>query len=161
LPADYLTEQLADFANGTRQQPAMAAIAKALPIDARVSVATYFASLPAPTTAVQHPSTNPIGEELALHGNWNEDVPACVACHGDQGSGVGNRFPPLAGQPVTYLRAQLDAWKNGKRPPGPLGLMSDVARRLGDQEVDAVSTYFASLPPLATRVSQDAQGAVR
>ncbi|MFT4065575.1 c-type cytochrome [Paraburkholderia sp.] len=165
LPSGYLQEQLADFAAGTRQQTVMSTIAKALPMDARESVAKYFASLPAPSGAngAQKPvQANPTGERLALIGNWKEGVPACVSCHGDAGSGVGEQFPALAGQPAAYLRAQLVAWKHGARSPGPLGLMSTIAGKLSDSEADAAADYFASLPAAAhASASPPAQGAAR
>lgn len=167
LPSRYLEEQLADFAAGTRQQAVMSAIAKALPANARASVAQYFASLPVPAEANAAPApaqttvASTIGAQLALNGNWNEGVPACVSCHGDAGSGVGDRFPAIAGQPAAYLHAQLVAWKNGTRSTGPLGLMSTVARKLTDNEADAAAGYFAALPASASRVARPAEGTAR
>jgi cytochrome c553 len=151
LSANYLAAQLNDFASGARQQPVMAPIAKAMPEDARANVAAYFASLPALDAASASASSSAVkpdaaGEQLALHGNWKSGVPACVSCHGDHGSGVGDAFPALAGQSAAYIKTQLAAWKAGTRAPGPLGLMRDIARRLSDQEADAAATYFASLP---------------
>ncbi len=35
--------------------------------------------------------------------------------------------------------AQLKAWQQGKRPPGPLGLMPAVARRLGLSDIAVVA----------------------
>jgi cytochrome c553 len=161
LPAGYLAEQLADFASGARRNAVMSPIANALSADARASVARYFASLPVPAAAAQEPTQSAApqagatGEALALNGDWKNDVPACVSCHGDQGSGIGDHFPALTGQPASYLRAQLAAWKSGTRAPGPLGLMGSIARKLSDTQADAVAAYFASLPSSAQRVSQD------
>jgi cytochrome c553 len=163
LAGGYLAAQLNDFASNARQQPVMTPIAKGMTPEARANVAAYFASLAAPSSAsasAQKPDA--AGEQLALHGNWKNGVPACVSCHGDQGSGVGDAFPALAGQPAVYIKTQLAAWKAGTRAPGPLGLMSAIAKRLSDQEADSVATYFASLPAVAQDAQQSAtQGAAR
>ncbi|KXU84644.1 hypothetical protein CR51_41590 [Caballeronia megalochromosomata] len=162
LSASYLTAQLNDFASGARQQPVMAPIAKGMTPDARASVSAYFASLPAPvSTSTSAPKPDALGEQLALHGNWKNGVPACVSCHGDQGSGVGDAFPAIAGQPAAYIKAQLAAWKTNTRAPGPLGLMSAVAKRLSDKEADAAATYFASLPAAQHAPENGTQGAAR
>jgi cytochrome c553 len=163
LSAAYLASQLNDFASGARQQPVMAPIAKGMTPDARASVAAYFAALPAPAAASpQTQKPDAIGEQLALHGNWKNGVPACVSCHGDQGSGVGDAFPAIAGQPAAYIKTQLAAWKAGTRAPGPLGLMSAIAKRLSDTEADAAATYFASLPATAQPAPETVkQGAAR
>ena len=155
LSSGYLATQLADFASGARQNAVMAPIAKAMQPDARTSVSEYFASLPAPSVSSQPAQlADALGKEIALHGIWKNDVPACVACHGEQGSGVGDVFPALSGQPAAYIKAQLSAWKAGTRTAGPLGLMGDIARRLSDNEADAVAAYFASLPAAAQRISE-------
>jgi cytochrome c553 len=64
---------------------------------------------------------------------------------------VGPDFPALTGQSALYLSNQLTAWKTGTRPPGPMGLMTVVAKKLSDAEVSAVAEHFASLPTGATR----------
>jgi cytochrome c553 len=155
LSSGYLAAQLADFASGARQNAVMAPIARAMPPGARADIANYFASLPVPSASSQSAQqVDVLGKEIALHGNWKNDVPACVSCHGDQGSGVGDAFPALSGQPAAYIKAQLSAWKAGTRAPGPLGLMGDIARRLSNKEADAAASYFASLPATSQHVSQ-------
>ncbi|MFX1688316.1 c-type cytochrome [Paraburkholderia sp. A2RI-6] len=69
-----------------------------------------------------------------------------MQCHGPGGAGVGAAFPPLAGQPAAYIEAQLNAWKNGKRPPGTLALMPAVASKLSDADMHAVALYYAQQP---------------
>ena len=59
--------------------------------------------------------------------------------------GVGASFPPLAGQSSEYLSAQFDAWRQGTRKNDPQALMGHIARALSDDEVRAVSEYFAGL----------------
>ena len=61
------------------------------------------------------------------------------------GSGVGAQFPPLAGLPAAYIAEQLQAWKAGSRPPGPLALMAGVAKKLSDAEISAVAAYYEKI----------------
>ena len=144
LSRTYILSQLAAFASGERESLVMTPIAKGLSAsDAEVS-ATYFAGLPGFTDAMA-PAQAGVGRALALRGRWSAGIPACVSCHGPAGVGVGPDFPPLAGQPVAYIRAQLLAWQHGKRPAGPLGLMQVVARRLTATDIEAVAAWFGAV----------------
>ena len=146
LPAAYIRAQLSAFADGQRENPVMAPLAKSLNADEAQVVSLYFAGLPAPDLPNSAPPADGPGALLALDGRWSAKLPPCVACHGPGGSGVGTSFPPLAGQPAPYLEAQLEAWQQGKRQPGPLGLMQAVARRLSPSDIAAVSRWFAAQP---------------
>lgn len=144
------------MANGSRASPVMAATAKALDPAQQQAVADYYASLPSPldidrlaATAMHPVKPADTGAWLATRGAWDKNVPACNQCHGPGGIGVGDNFPSLAGQPAAYIAGQLRAWRQGQRPPGPLGLMPAVATRLTDAEIDAVSAYYAGLPKAA------------
>lgn len=146
-PAAYLAKQIADFRSGARMNPVMQPIATALS-DAEVSaVAASLAAMPGPTVkeAGRADAAVGAGAKLALRGAWDRNVPECVACHGPGGVGVGASFPPLAGQSSEYLSAQLDAWRQGTRKNDPQALMGHIARALSDDEVRAVSEYFAGL----------------
>lgn len=155
LNADYLRHQLDAFADGTRQNAVMTPVAKALCVDQRKAVAAFYAGLPWKATA-QSDAAKPdaLGQKIAQQGRASKDVesslPACDACHGPGGTGVGASFPALAGQPRRYLEGQLRAWQQGTRPSGTLGVMASVAKRLSDEELAAVSRYFASLTPRST-----------
>jgi cytochrome c553 len=147
LSAAYLSEQLAAFAAGKRQNAVMEPVAKALSRDDSEAVAVYFSGLPAPAglPAADRKDIAPAdtGAWLATRGRWDVEVPACAQCHGPAGVGVPPTFPPLAGQPAAYLAGQLLAWKKGLRPPGPMGLMPAIAGRLSDTDITAVATYYA------------------
>ena len=161
LGAPYMERQLAAFADGTRFSDVMMPIAKALSVADRVEVSAYYAALPAPaapaaaqpTGSASAPAAAPasaaIGGTLATRGRWADMLPACDQCHGPGGRGVGPDFPALAGQSAIYLANQLTAWKTGARPPGPMGLMAVVAKKLSETEVSAVAEHYASLPAKA------------
>lgn len=149
LPADYLQRQLDDFAGGRRQNPIMLPIAKALSTDELRALAHYYEILPTQAAAVTAADTSDatVGRLLAERGRWDEDVPACSRCHGNDGSGIGQNFPALAGQSSLYMVNQLRAWQKGTRDPGPLGLMGAIAKQLSDADVHAVADYFSRLSP--------------
>lgn len=66
----------------------------------------------------------------------------CVACHGPGGKGAG-AIPPLAGRSADQLYAAMKAFKDGSRPAT---VMDRHAKGYSDEELRAVSEYFASLP---------------
>jgi cytochrome c553 len=148
LDPAYFEEQLASFANGSRENAVMQPIAKALSKDEGEALANYYAKMPVPAAASTSakPKDNTLGKQLALRGRWSKQVPACVACHGPHGVGVGAHFPPLAGQPASYLINQLSAFKKGTRHNGPLGLMKHVAENLSGKDMQAVAHWFAAQP---------------
>ena len=143
----YLQAQLDAFANGSRINAVMQPMAKNLTTTERQAVALYFSQLPAPFAASDpvQPAPSDTGAWLATRGRWTDQVPACAQCHGPGGSGVGEQFPPLAGLSAGYITGQLQAWKAGSRPPGPLALMPGIAKKLSDAEVTAVATYYEKL----------------
>lgn len=144
----YLLKQLKEFAGGQRKNPQMEPIAAALSEQQMRDVANYYASLPGwrakSDTSQPHDTT---GYHLATRGNWDEGIPACFACHGAGGSGIPPHFPALAGQPGSYTRSQLEAWKTGKRDNDPQGLMKSIAARMSEAEVAAASAYFEHPTP--------------
>jgi len=147
LPSQYLLKQLRDFTSGTRSSPVMAPIAAALTEAERQAVAAYVEKLPAPAARKvdRVEKADGAGEVLALRGAWERNVPECVSCHGPGGVGVGDHFPPLSGQPASYLSAQLEAWRAGTRRNDPDDLMGHIARSLTEPEARAVAEYFEGL----------------
>lgn len=148
LDAAYIAKQLHDFTTAQRDNPLMSPIAKALSDEEVNALAVYFAKMSPPEPAAQSPDNAELiqaGKMLAEQGNWPSNVPACVACHGADGGGIGEHFPALAGQHASYIEQQLNAWRNGQRSNDPNELMKGVALRLSDAEIKAVSAFFASL----------------
>lgn len=153
LSAGYLSKQLHDFRSGARTSPVMQPLAKALTEDEISAVTATLAAMPASKTLATsraQPAVG-VGERLALRGAWERQVPECVSCHGPGGAGVGQAFPPLAGQPATYLAAQLNAWREGTRHNDPNDLMGHIAKSLSAEEVTAVADYFANLSQKGVR----------
>lgn len=147
LSQAYLRKQLDDFAGGTRVNATMQPVANGLSDAERDAVATYYSKLPAPAwTLSPAPSGDAAqtGQALAVRGNWTKSLPGCEQCHGPDGVGVGDHFPPLSGQSAVYLSNQLHAWQQGSRRNDPLQLMQNVATRLSDADIAAVSAWYAA-----------------
>lgn len=147
LDAGYLADQLDRFAAGGRKNQTMGPLAKALTPDQRRAVADYFAHLPAPQPTPPPAAQGDLarGRVLADRGDWAVKVPACGACHGPEGLGVGAVTPPLVGQTAAYLAAQLTAFRTGARQSDTLGLMNGVAARLSPADLQAAAAWYASL----------------
>ncbi|MGZ3241688.1 MAG: c-type cytochrome, partial [Burkholderiaceae bacterium] len=83
----------------------------------------------------------------------------CAACHGAKGEGnPQSNFPRIAGQPQAYLARQLAAYVDGSRYNQ---IMTPIAKQLSEQQVNALSNYYASLavPPLKTSKISSASAA--
>ncbi|WP_460543291.1 c-type cytochrome [Halomonas shantousis] len=159
LPADYLGHQLRSYRDGTRQSPIMQPFALALSDEDIQSVSAYYASLEGPNLPTAYHAADPedAAEWLAERGGWGNTIPACNQCHGPNGQGVGNNFPPLAGQHASYLASQLNAWRNGTRRNDPNGLMQGIAERLSEKQIELIAAYYATLPehlPMQTAAGQ-------
>lgn len=148
LPAEYVRKQLTDFSSSARSNPVMQPLAKALTEAEITAVSQAVAAMPfaAPIALQRSEMPGNPAQKLALQGAWERQVPACVSCHGPAGVGVGDAFPPLAGQPAAYLAAQLTAWQTGTRRNDPNDLMGHIAKSLTPEEVQGVAHYFAALP---------------
>jgi cytochrome c553 len=150
LDAVYLEKQLLDYAEQRRPDPVMTPIARALSPRERRNVARHYAAAPSPpfvaVPAVSQ-ATLRLGERLYLAGAPERGLPACATCHGGAAEGGGPGFPPLSGQPSTFVAEQLRRWRLGERRNDPRGLMSAQAVRLSQAEIDALAAYVAHLGP--------------
>lgn len=74
----------------------------------------------------------------------------CAACHNMDGISTIAEYPKLAGQYPEYMAKALRDYKSGARK-NPI--MAGMAAGLTQKDIDDVSAYFASLPPvLSTRM---------
>lgn len=135
LDAGYLHRQLDDYANGRREHAQMRAIVRRLSGDDRARVAAYYAGLPA--TGLSLASTSEPYDRL------------CASCHGPLGEGKGPGNPPLAGQPASYITAQLEAWRSGKRRGDANGEMLEISRKLTPREIQLLASHASAPPPTA------------
>jgi cytochrome c553 len=113
-----------------------------------VLIALSYVAVETVTVKAQTNSTSAdslqMGARIAADGNAKGAV-ACARCHGFDGASDGSgAFPTLAGQSAKYLQAQLRLYASGARPNA---IMSNIARKLDQKEIDAVAEYYYTRRP--------------
>ena len=146
----YLYKTLQDYASGLRPSAIMQPIANALSAQEMQDVAAYYASVkdaPYPPKLEADVQTLQHGGAIAAVGIPSQGVPACSGCHGPRGIGNGPIYPYLAGQFAPYLQDQLILWKKGNRHGDPMNIMEMIAKAMTEDQIRAVSVYYASVRP--------------
>jgi cytochrome c553 len=142
--AAAIYKQLYDFKHGSRVDPVMAPLAKALSDEQMVAVSAHFASFPVRALPpAQLAAPGEAIERLVARGDPARGIPACNACHGDQ-SGGPVEAPRLTHQGVQYLAAQLRAFKSGERRNDIYSRMRSVATALSDSEIDGLAAFYST-----------------
>jgi cytochrome c553 len=150
-PKGYLFNQLRNFRDGRRYYRPMALLLATASDQYLLEMADYFATLkqpyPAPERIALSPGETRLAEKLIHQGDAARKIPACVECHGKQLMGTGPFIPGLLGLPRVYLIAQLGAWKSGGVIRGQTpDCMSDIAKQLTHDEINAVAAWLAARP---------------
>lgn len=129
-------KQLVDFKTGARVSAIMAPLVADLSDADMRDLADYYAYLPRLTdsSAINPPRIVASGAPL-------RGIAPCGACHGEVGAKPSAAW--LEGQPVAYLRTQLEAFASGARHNDIDEAMRNVARVMTPQEIDAASRYYA------------------
>lgn len=146
LRSEYLAKQLADFRSGTRVQPLMNTIARALTEEEIGQVAAYYGTLAGPPLHVGE-FGGEAARKLDVEGDGARALPACANCHGLRGMGEGPLLPRLAGQSREYFTDQMNAFRNGSRQNDDVGVMRAFSQRLTDAEIQALAQYYAGPAP--------------
>jgi cytochrome c553 len=149
--ADYITQQLAHFKDGTRANAVMQGMAQPLSeADMKALGVFYSRQKPAALTA-RDANLVKTGQALWRGGDIARGVPACSACHSPTGAGIPKAYPRVAGQYADYTYAQLKAFASGERGRDKAGkdvngaIMHAVARSLTDAEMKSLAEYAAGL----------------
>jgi cytochrome c553 len=147
-PAGYLYNQLVNFRDGRRQYPLMTYMVEHLPDAYLREIAEYFSRQHPPAPPAQPSAASAAvlerGRSLVALGDPARKVPACVACHGEQLTGLAPAIPGLLGLPRDYINAQFGAWKNHVRQAQTPDCMAEVASRLSDADIAAVSSWLGT-----------------
>lgn len=91
-----------------------------------------------------------LGEQLVSQGDPKRGIEPCANCHQADGGGseeVG--APRLAAMGSGYLANQIHNFRDGHRKHP---IMAPWAKLLSEEEITAVSAYFAALPPASNAV---------
>ncbi len=141
----YLIKQMTEFKNETRKNAVMAPMVAALSEQDMADLAAYYSSNKVTEGGVAEDLVE-AGQAIYQGGNKESGVPACMACHGPTGAGMpAAKWPALSGQHAAYLEAQLKAFASGARSNDPSSMMRDIASKMTEDEIKAVSAYASGL----------------
>ncbi len=144
--AGYLAKQLQDFKSGARKDALMSGTAMGLSDADIANLSAYYASVAGAEAVAADAALVAKGKSLYQGGDMARSVTACMACHGPDAAGNDlARWPGLTGQLSAYTAAQLVAFRSGSRYNDPNRMMQDVAARLTDKDIEAVTAYLQSM----------------
>jgi cytochrome c553 len=147
--ADYLYKQLMDFKvkqgakEAARVNAIMAGFAAGLSEEDMRNVSAYLSKQALKPAAASNKDIVELGQKIYRGGIPAKNVPACAGCHSPNGAGIPSQYPRLAGQYAEYTDSQLVAFRQGLRKNS--AQMVDIAARMSDAEIKAVSEYIAGL----------------
>ncbi len=85
----------------------------------------------------------PLSESEQLLRDGQRQARMCLGCHGPRGVSRVASYPSLAGLSEDYLAEQLRAYRSQERSDPT---MTSIARSLSDDDIAALSHYYASQP---------------
>lgn len=145
--AGYIKKQIIDFQTRARKDDTMEGMADTVTDKQDLEdISAYFATqkmMKGDTATTSFP-----GKYLYINGNPATNLYGCINCHGEEGKGKSPNnaiFPVIGGQHKDYLVKQLNDFRSGKRSNDPAGMMGDIAEKMTDVEIEAVSEYLAGL----------------
>jgi len=146
--AAYLERQLGLIKSGSRPVPEMAGIVISLTEQDMADVAAYYSSQTS-SAGITDEALRRSGERLYRAGNSATDIPACMSCHGPAGEGNPlSGYPLISGQHSVYSEKMLNGFRAGNIwgvEDANSKIMTDVAHRLTNDEIKAVSSYIQGL----------------
>lgn len=142
----YLYEQLQAYKTGDRENAVMQSQVAELDDQDLRDLAAYYATLEPALAGGVDPDLKNLGESIYRGGLPDEGVAACMACHGPAGEGMpGAGYPRVGGQHAQYTAEQLRKYRDGERSTDRNSMMRDIAERMSDEEIEAVSSYISGL----------------
>ena len=143
--AEYLENQLHSFQDHARDNPfsqqyMWGAAARLSPVTVG-ALAHYLSGLDAEPANDGDSRLTTAGEAIYQQGIQGSNIPACVACHGPNGEGVG-AIPRLGGLSFYYLKRKLGQWGEGYHAAA-LAPMPEVASKLSPSDIDAIASYLS------------------
>jgi cytochrome c553 len=143
--ASYLAKQLTDYRDGNRVNALMSGQAANLSDQDIQDLAAYYSAMPKHENVATEENLT-LGMNIYRGGITAAGVAACAACHGPDGSGnPAAAWPVISGQNAQYNADQLRYFRSGTRANDPAAMMRGVAKRMTDEEIDAVANYIAGL----------------
>ena len=140
---EYLVKQLQEFKSDKRNNAIMKGFASALSDEDMKNIAYWVTTKKAKPGFAKEKDLVSLGEKIYRGGIADRQVPACAGCHSPNGAGIPSQYPRLSGQHAEYASAQLTAFRDGVRKNSLQ--MNQVAAKMNDREIKAVSDYIAGL----------------
>jgi cytochrome c553 len=140
---EYLVKQLQEFKSGKRANAVMSGMAATLTEADMKNVAYWLNSKAAKPGFAKDKELVALGERIYRGGIADRQIAACAGCHSPNGAGIPAQYPRMAGQHAEYTAAQLTGFRDGVRKNAIQ--MTQVAAKLNDREIKAVSDYIAGL----------------
>jgi cytochrome c553 len=104
------------------------------------AIAAYYAAQPPAPGRTDNPALVAQGKELFDKGVPDRAIPACMACHGADATGIAD-FPRLAGQHAKYVAKQLTFIQSLVRAAP---VMHGIVKDLTPAEIQALAAYVQS-----------------
>lgn len=144
LQEEYIVKQLRDFQTGRRKSDIMMPVVASLKPEDYAPLAAWFSAQKRKPGVEGDRKVATLGKLIYFDGNEETGVPACVGCHQPQGTGH-QIYPRIGGQHSPYLKQQLKNFASGDRSNDVNRFMRVIAKRLSDDEIDAIATYLVGL----------------
>jgi cytochrome c553 len=146
--AAYIVAQLSGFRGHQRSDPAgseyMWGLSKNLTDKQIAELGGYYSKQTARKDVVAiDPQQLAAGKKIFENGVPEQNVIACMACHGPKAQGI-EAFPRLAYQHADYIVKQLNVFQNTQGRPGTP--MEAVVHPLTGENKEAVAAYLQSFP---------------
>lgn len=144
LQETYIVKQLRDFKEGRRKSDIMAPVVATLKTEDFFALGSHFSNQKMKVSEAGDKKLANLGKLIFFDGNEESGLPACVGCH--QPQGVGHLiYPRIGGQHATYVTQQLKNFASAERSNDVSRFMRVVAKRMTDEEINAVAAYLADL----------------
>ncbi len=140
---EYLLKQLQEFKSGKRANAVMSGMVAGLSNEDMRNISYWLASKQAKPGFAKEKDTVAWGERIYRGGIPDRQIAACASCHSPNGAGMPAQYPRLSGQHADYTAAQLTQFREGVRKNNLQ--MTQVAAKMNDREIKAVSDYIAGL----------------
>jgi len=150
--ANYIVKQIMDFQKGLRtNNETMAGMAATVAsVEDAKDIAAYFSQQKMAAKPIEPVKSDLAdrGKKIFFEGNPESGLYACINCHGQNGKGKSatvSVFPVIGGQHRDYIMKELKDFREGRRSNDPAGMMSDIAKKLTDKEIEELANYLSSL----------------
>ncbi len=140
---EYLVKQLQEYKSGKRANAVMQGMAAGLSDADMKNIAAWAASQKPKSGFAKDKELVSLGERIWRGCIADRNIAACAGCHSPNGAGIPAQYPRIAGQHADYTIAQLTGFRDGVRKNSVQ--MTQVAAKLNDREIRAVSDYVAGL----------------